>query len=104
MLLFFLVLSLGTGVGQQPTAPKTLPEVECTDEARRDKVKGTVTLFAVIDSEGKASNLKVVKSLRPDLDERALDAVKKWRFEPVKKDGRPVKVQVNIELDIDCTQ
>jgi len=50
------------------------------------------------DVDGMAKDIKVVKSLGYGLDEKAVEAVRKWRFEPAEKDGRPVAVQVNIEV------
>jgi TonB family protein len=73
-------------------------------EAHRDKVKGTVTVPATIDTRGKASHVRVVRSLRSDLDKLAVSAVKKWKFEPAKKNGEPVMVKVNIDVNFDCTQ
>jgi TonB family protein len=43
--------------------------------------------------------MRVSRSLGFGLDEKALEAVKQWRFEPAKKDGRPVAVQINIEVN-----
>jgi len=41
---------------------------------------------------------RVARHLGMGLDEKALEAVRSWRFEPAMKDGRPVAVQVNIEV------
>jgi TonB family protein len=49
-----------------------------------------------IGTDGRARNLTVVRSLGMGLDQKALDAVRTWRFDPARKDGRPVAVQMNI--------
>jgi TonB family protein len=72
------------------------PEPEFSEEARRSKYQGEVTLLATIGADGRPRDLLVVRSLGMGLDEKALEAVRTWRFEPGKKDGRPVAVQMNI--------
>jgi protein TonB len=72
------------------------PEPEFSEEARIAKFQGEVTLLVTIGTDGRARNLTVVRSLGMGLDQKALDAVRTWRFEPAKKDGRPVAVQMNI--------
>jgi periplasmic protein TonB len=72
------------------------PEPEFSEEARRSKYQGEVTLLATITADGRTRDLQVVRSLGMGLDEKALEAVRTWRFEPAKKDGRPVAVQMNI--------
>jgi protein TonB len=72
------------------------PEPEFSEEARRSKYQGEVTLLATIGADGRTRDLLVVRSLGMGLDEKAVAAVRTWRFEPAKKDGRPVAVQMNI--------
>jgi len=72
------------------------PEPEFSEEARKSKYQGEVTLLATITADGRTRDLLVVRSLGMGLDEKALEAVRTWRFEPAKKDGRPVAVQMNI--------
>jgi TonB family protein len=72
------------------------PEPEFSEEARRSKYQGEVTLLATIGADGRTRDLLVVRSLGMGLDEKAIAAVRTWRFEPGKKDGRPVAVQMNI--------
>lgn len=52
----------------------------------------------VIGTDGKAHDVKVVKSLEPTLDANAIEAVKTWKFAPATKDGRPVAVEMRLEL------
>jgi periplasmic protein TonB len=86
------------GVGNGVSMPRAIyaPEPEFSEEARIAKFQGEVTLLVTIGADGRARNLTVVRSLGMGLDQKAIDAVRTWRFEPAKKDGRPVAVQMNI--------
>lgn len=84
------------GNGVSMPRPIYTPEPEFSEEARRVKLQGEVTLVAIIGVDGRPRNLMVARSLGMGLDEKALAAVKTWRFEPAKKDGHPVAVQMNI--------
>jgi TonB family protein len=86
------------GVGNGVSMPRAIyaPEPEFSEEARIKKFQGEVTLLVTIGTDGRAKNLTVVRSLGMGLDQKALDAVRTWRFDPAKKDGRPVAVQMNI--------
>jgi TonB family protein len=83
------------------TPPRTIydPEPEYSEEARKLKQQGIVVLSLVVDPQGRARDIHLVRSLGMGLDERAIEAVKKWKFEPGKKDGLPVAVQVNVEVN-----
>jgi protein TonB len=90
------VFTMGRGI----TAPRAIydPEPEYSDEARRVKHQGVVTLSLVVDQQGRARDIHVARSLGMGLDEKAMDAVKQWKFSPGMKDGIPVAVRVNIEV------
>jgi TonB family protein len=87
--------------GNGVTAPRTIysPEPEFSDEARAAKYQGIVTLAMIVLPDGRASHVRVTRSLGMGLDEKAIEAVRNWRFEPGRKDGRPVPVQVEVEVD-----
>jgi len=89
------------GYPAKTTAPRLIRKVEpeYTEEARRAKYQGTVTLSAVINAEGLAENLRVVHSLGLGLDEKAIEAVKQWKFEPGTKEGKPVASMSTIEVN-----
>lgn len=70
-----------------------------TERARRAKEQGTVVLWAIITSEGKVGTLRVARSIGLGLDEKAMEAVCQWKFQPATKDGKPVAVQINIEVE-----
>jgi TonB family protein len=73
-------------------------EPEYTEEARAAKLEGSVLLSTIISAEGSATNLKVVTSLDKGLDQKAIEAARKYRFEPGRKGGKPVPVIANIEI------
>ena len=88
-------------VGGSVTAPSLLYKVEpeYSEEARKAKYQGTVLLYVEVDPSGHATNIRVARSLGLGLDEKAIEAVKKWKFAPGKKDGRPVTVAATIEVN-----
>jgi TonB family protein len=87
-------------VGGGVSAPQLVigVEPEYTEAARKAKYQGTVVLYAVVDADGKVRDLKVVRALGLGLDEKALEAVRQWKFRPGMKDGRPVAVAASIEV------
>jgi TonB family protein len=90
-------LRVGSGV----TAPSLLSKVEpeYSEEARAAKLQGTVLLKVVVDTDGLAKNIQVLKSQGMGLDEQAVIAVTQWKFKPGMKDGAPVPVQAQIEIN-----
>jgi TonB family protein len=65
-------------------------EPEYTDEARKVRLQGTVVLYIEVSPDGKAQNLRVGQGLGLGLDERAIEAVRRWRFRPGYENGKPV--------------
>ena len=88
-------------VGGGVSAPSVLVNVdpEYSEEARKAKYSGTVLLSVVVDSEGRAREIKVLKSLGMGLDEKAVEAVQKWKFKPGMKGGSAVNVRAQIEVN-----
>ena len=98
----------GGGIGGGPyhvgggvSAPRTLyaPDPEYSEEARRAKVQGSVLLALIVGPDGNPHDLRLMRSLGMGLDEKALEAVRTWRFEPARKDGVPVAVQISVEVN-----
>jgi TonB family protein len=87
-------------VGGGVTAPVLLyrKEPEYTEEARRARVSGTVQLYVEIDPSGNPTNIRVLQGPGLGLDERAIEAVRTWKFKPGFKDGNPVTVAANISV------
>jgi len=69
-----------------------------TAAAMRARIEGSVTLECVVGTDGSVGDVRVVKFLEPELDQEAINAARQWRFKPGTKDGKPVPVQVSIEL------
>ncbi len=88
-------------VGGGVSAPKVLyePDPEYSEEARKAKYQGTVVLWLVVDANGRPEQIRVQRALGMGLDEKAIEAVKTWKFEPAKKDGHPVPVMINVEVN-----
>jgi TonB family protein len=82
------------------TGPRAIydPDPEYSEEARKAKYQGTVILAIVVDPSGHPRDVRVARSLGLGLDEKAIEAVQKWKFAPGVKDGVPVAVQVNVEV------
>ena len=88
-------------VGGGVTPPRVIyqPEIEFSEEARKAKYQGTCVLALVVDANGRPINIRVTSSLGMGLDEKAIEAAKKYRFEPGMKNGHPVAVEIALEVD-----
>lgn len=88
-------------VGGGISAPQAIssPDPEYTEEARQAKKQGTCVLSMIVDEQGHPRDLRVVRGLGFGLDAKALDAVRQWRFQPALKDGKPVNVQISVEVE-----
>ena len=91
------VFKVGGGVSSPALVYKIEPEY--SEEARKAKFQGTVILSVIVDESGMPRDFKVVRPLGLGLDEKAVEAVRKWRFRPAMKDGRPVAVYATIEVN-----
>ena len=98
----------GGGIGGGPyrvgggvSAPKALyaPDPEYSEEARKAKYQGTVVLWVVVGPDGRPRDIKVQRTLGMGLDEKAMEAVRTWKFEPARLNGNPVAVQINVEVN-----
>lgn len=87
------------GGGVSPPAVLFKVEPEYSEEARKAKFQGTVILSIVVDPSGQARDIKVVRPLGLGLDEKAIEAVRKWRFKPGLKDGAAVPVMATVEVN-----
>lgn len=74
------------------------PSPEYTEIARKDKVEGVVTVGLVVDEHGLPQRVKLLRGLGDGLDEKAVDAVKQYRFKPTTENGKPVAVYVNVDV------
>jgi TonB family protein len=87
-------------VGDGVTEPRLIYKVEpaYTQEARKAGLSGVVVLNLEVGPDGQAGNIRVAHGLGMGLDEKAVEAVRQWRFEPGSKDGVPVSVPVTIQM------
>lgn len=83
------------------TPPRVIRQIdpEYSDEARKRHIEGVVTLSLVVTSEGKPVQIKVLSGRGYGLDEKAVEAVKHWKFQPGTKDGKPVSTEIAIETN-----
>jgi TonB family protein len=73
-------------------------EPDYSEEARKTRVQGTVALVVEIDARGVPQNIRVQQGLGFGLDERAVEAVRSWRFRPATRNGRPVPSGARIDV------
>jgi len=91
------LMSVGGGV----TAPQVLHSVEpeFTDEARRANYQGSVSIKLIVDSQGNPQDVRLASHLGMGLDEKAIAAVRQYRFKPAMFQGHAVSVQIVIDVD-----
>ena len=99
------VLELGKvcGVKNPPpcaTPPRATfsPSPEYSSEARSAHYQGVCVLSLIVETNGHASHIRVASSLGMGLDEKAIEAVKRWKFKPAMQNGKPIPVQVAVEV------
>ena len=83
--------------GGNVTTPRLVRESkpQYTPRAMQEKIQGEVLMECVVKADGTVGDMKIVKSLHPDLDQAALDAASHWLFEPGTRNGKPVNVLVD---------
>ncbi len=104
-LILFMLLSVVCSFAQNDTKtapPQLISKVEpsYSAEALADKLSGSVLVSLIVGVDGVPSDIQIVKGLGEGLDEKAIEAVSQWRFKPGMKDGVPVavKAQVNVNF------
>jgi TonB family protein len=87
--------------GRGVTVPRVIYQTdpEFSEEARKAKYQGTCVLGLVVDANGRPTNIHVLSALGMGLDEKAIESVKNWKFEPGQKDGHAVPVEIAVEVD-----
>jgi TonB family protein len=83
------------------TAPriKRAPDPAYSRFARAAKKQGTIVLWGVVQEDGKMHDMRIVRRLGFGLEEEAVKAIETWEFQPGRKAGQPVPVQLNIEIN-----
>ncbi|HEY1984391.1 MAG TPA: energy transducer TonB [Terracidiphilus sp.] len=88
------------GGGVSAPVPIISPEAEFSDEARRAKYQGVCLVSLIVDAQGNPQNPRVIRALGMGLDEKALEAVRRYKFKPALKEGKtPVPVMITIEVN-----
>lgn len=88
------------GGGVSAPVPLNTVEAEFSDEARRAKYQGVCLISLIVDAQGNPQNPRVIRALGMGLDEKALEAVRKYKFKPAMKDGKtPVPVMITVEVN-----
>jgi protein TonB len=88
---------VGGGVSSPELINKVEPEF--SEEARKAKFMGVVTVQLVVDTKGLPQDVRIIRGVGMGLDEKALEAVRQYRFKPAMESGRPVPVKVNVEVN-----
>jgi protein TonB len=91
------VRKIGGGV----SAPSVIYQVdpEFSEEARKAKFMGVVTVNLIVDEKGMPQNVHVLRGVGMGLDQKAVEAVKQYKFHPAMAGGKPVAVELNIEVN-----
>ncbi len=90
------VFRIGDGVSSPRLLHKVEPEY--SEEARKAEYQGKVMLSVEVWEDGMAHNIRVLRSPGLGLDEKAVEAVRQWRFAPGTKDGKPVRIAAQIQI------
>jgi protein TonB len=90
------VYKSGDGIVMPVVVKEVKPQY--TAKAREAGVQGTVVLECVVETDGTVGSVTVTKPLDDDLDQEAVKAARQWTFEPGKKDGKAVRVQITLEM------
>ncbi len=91
------VYKIGNGVTPPRVIQQTDPEF--SEKARKAHFQGACVLMMVVGEDGLPRNIRVTKPLGKGLDEKAVEAVRSWKFDPARKDGHPVAVEIAVEVD-----
>ena len=89
-------LKPGSGVSAPTIVRETKPSY--TPGAMKRRVTGLVALELVVEIDGSVSNVRVARPLDPELDDAAVAALRQWQFKPGMREGKPVRVAVEVEM------
>ena len=87
------------GGGVSPPVPISMPDPEFSEEARKAKVAGNVLVYLWVDQNGNPTHVRVIRGIGMGLDEKAMEAVRQYKFKPARKNGQPVTVEMNVEVN-----
>jgi TonB family protein len=78
--------------------PTYAPDPAYPEKGKEDRQEGTVILAVVVGANGLPYDIDIFRPLSPELDQAAIDAVKRWKFSPATKDGKPVATKINVQV------
>ena len=87
------------GGGVRPPSILSQVDPEFSEEARKAKFSGNVVVDLIVDEQGNPSHVRVARGVGMGLDEKAVEAVRQYKFKPATKDGKPVKVELSIDVN-----
>jgi len=90
--------SKGTVPVETPPTPIYSPDVEYTDAAKAAKFQGSCVVVVTVGVDGKPSNVVVAKKIGMGMDERAVETVSRWKFDPGRRYGKPVVSRLRLTL------
>jgi protein TonB len=90
------IYQIGNGVQAPRLTKETKPDYPA--QAKADRIPGMIRMDCVVLADGTVGDVKVTQSLDTDLDKEAVDTLRKWQFKPGTVDGKPVPVQVMVEM------
>ncbi|HTV09800.1 MAG TPA: energy transducer TonB [Candidatus Aquilonibacter sp.] len=96
--------NIGGGVYQvggsvRPPIAIYTPDPEFSEEARKAKFSGNVVVSLIVDASGNPKNVHVLRGVGMGLDEKAVEAVRQYKFKPALQNGKPVAVYLNVEVN-----
>lgn len=88
-------------VGGGVAAPKLIYQVdpEFSEEARKAKFSGNVEVYLIVDEQGNPTHIRIARGVGMGLDEKAIDAVRQYKFKPATQNGKPVKVDIYVDVN-----
>jgi TonB family protein len=91
------LMSVGGGVAAPVVIHSVEPEF--TEDARKANFQGSVSIKLIVDTQGNPQDVQLLRHLGMGLDERAIEAVRQYRFKPAMYQGHPVSVQIVVDMD-----
>lgn len=88
-------------IGKGISPPRVVSQVdpEFSKEARRAKYQGTILVSLIVNKSGEPRDIRIVRPLGLGLDQEAVETIAKWRFDPARKNGEAVEVEIMVQVD-----
>jgi TonB family protein len=88
-------------IGPHPCTPPRgtyMPSPDYSEKARKKKIEGNVMLSVIVGTDGLPRYIRITRTLGYGLDEKAIEAVQKWRFTPATREGHPVATEIAVQV------